>query len=50
MCCWVLSGISTSSDFDLNTVHHDNTNDTGEDHIDENIVRQPITVGQWVLV
>ena len=50
VCCWVMSGISTSSDFDVNTVHHDNTNDTGEDHIDENIVRQPINVGQWVLI
>ena len=50
VCCWVLSGISTWSDFDVNTVHHDNTNDTGEDHIDENIVRQPINVGQWLLV
>ena len=50
VCCWVLSGMSTSSDFDINTVHHDDTNDAAEDHIVENIVRQPINVGQWVLV
>ena len=42
--------MSTSSDFDVNTVHHDHTNDAAEDHIVENIVRQPINVGQWVLV
>ena len=50
VCCWVLSGMSTSSDFDINTVHHDDTNDAAEDHIVENIVRQPINVGQWMLV
>ena len=48
--CWVLSGMSTSSDFDVNTVHHNDTNDAVENHIVENIVRQPIKVGQWVLV
>ena len=42
--------MSTSSDFDVNTVHHDDTDDAAEDHIVENIVRQPINVGQWVLV
>ena len=50
VCCWVLSGMSTSSDFDVNTVHHDDTDDAAKDHIVENIVRQPINVGQWVLV
>ena len=32
VCCWVLSGMSTSSDVDVNTVHHDDTNDAAEDH------------------
>ena len=45
-----VSGMTTSSDFDVNTVHHDDTDDAAEDHIVENIVRQPINVGQWVLV
>ena len=34
--CWVLSGMSTSSDFDVNTVHHNDTNDAAENHIVEN--------------
>ena len=42
--------MSTSSYFDINTAHHDDTNDAAEDHIVENIIRQPINVGQWVLV
>ena len=50
VCCWVLSGMSTSSDVDVNTVQHNDTNDAAEDHIVENIVRQPINVGQWMLV
>ena len=42
--------MSTSSDFHVNTVHHDDTDDAVDDHIVENIVRQPINVGQWMLV
>ena len=44
-----LSGMSTSSDFDVVPVNHDDTSYAAGD-IDENVVRQPINVGQWVLV
>ena len=53
VCCWVLSGMSTSSYLGLKIdrdVNRDHTNDAAEDHIVENIVRQPINVGQCVLV